>query len=174
MAVSVHCQRDLRMAEHFHDYTRRDALNQQQRYKAGTQASVDGWDAADIRGGTYAAAKQLCELLPASDNILALLKGAACRYAMDTPSTPWRPFSIEAVACEGNVSYWVGRGVYKVCEFDDRDRCDRSRANWASSVETSHWAAFGGPSGVASRHVIVGRSGDPPWTYEFCPDPPSR
>jgi hypothetical protein len=140
------------------------------RYTASTRTTASGWEACDILGGTYAAAKEACSTLvvpPDGDPnqfIIAFLKTAACNYANNAPETPFPSVSIQTIVCSCMVvgangscdpyEIYPGHSEYHL----DSECSEKTETATAGPVDAAynHWP-FDGPTclGVTSRHAVT-------------------
>jgi hypothetical protein len=113
-------------------------------YHASTRATVSGWDAADILGGEYASAKNVCETLVVEDFATALIKAAACQYAQNTPEVRFVAPKIYTKVCGISCDAIADQG------FNCRDHTGE---HTSGPVEVTHYAPIW-YSGMHSQHVV--------------------
>jgi hypothetical protein len=135
------------------------------KYSASTWTTATGWDACDILGGDYLAAKHACETLvvpPPGDPsqfIIAFLKTAACTYAGNAPEVPFPSLMIRTIACSCDEA-GSGQGCSPYITEPGHDPtlssycAQAERTNTAGPVDasTSQWG--GGCLGATSFHVV--------------------
>lgn len=130
------------------------------RYKAETQGWASGLEAAAVKGGLYAKARDVCLTLevpsdadPSTQFTLAFVKAASCMYAQSTPELDYPCLSLSARVCNCFIKNSLGECLWS--DPDRADECSFASGTRRSKVTATH-SVWLGPvcAGVSSTHAI--------------------
>lgn len=121
-------------------------------FEATASVTATGWDAADIAGGQYALAKQLCETLdPQGNALLGLLKLAACNYANNTPEVPFPVQELKVTVC----TCWARAASVDCFHYDDKDACSAHDVLGTAGPVKATTSIWGGPDCLFDEQMAV-------------------
>jgi|GEM_PF-2092469 len=131
---------------------------------AWTKTDAEGWDAADVFGGAYAQAKDVCSNMvipPEGDplrSLIIFLKTAACNYAMSAPMMPWVSIVIRTLVKEGITPLFYSGGDPSYAAPDQyvllADTVATTGHYTAGLVRAHHWTTWAIEASMCCRHEV--------------------